>query len=146
MENLLHENLTGTIIKTFYTVYNALGAGFLEKVYKNALSWELQKAGFSIIVEHPIAVFYDQQNVGNFMADIIVNNLVILELKAAESLRPEHEAQLINYLRATSIEVGLLLNFGRKAEFRRKVFMNDKKPHLHLNHLHQITNNPRSSA
>lgn len=125
---LLHEDLTGKVIKAFYTVYNTLGYGFLEKVYRNSLAWELEKIGLSVAVEYPIPVFYDSRNVGNFFADIVVSDLVILELKSAEAIREEHEAQLINYLRATSMEVGLLLNFGRKAEFRRKVYMNLNKP------------------
>jgi GxxExxY protein len=125
---LLHEDLTGKVIKAFYTVYNTLGYGFLEKVYRNSLAWELEKIALSVAVEYPIPVFYDGRNVGSFFADIVVNNLVILELKSAETIREEHEAQLINYLRATSMEVGLLLNFGRKAEFRRKVYMNLNKP------------------
>jgi len=82
---LLHEDLTGTAIKAFYTVYNTLGYGFLEKVYRNSLAWELEKIGLSVAVEFPIPVFYDSRNVGNFFADIVVNDLVILELKSADS-------------------------------------------------------------
>ncbi len=125
---MLHEDLTGKAIKAFHTVYNTLGYGFLEKIYRNSLAWELEKIGLSVAVEFPISVYYDSRNVGNFFADIVVNDLVILELKSAEAIREEHEVQLINYLRVTSMEVGLLLNFGRKAEFRRKVYTNQNKP------------------
>ena len=110
------------IIKAFYNVYNKLGYGFLEKVYENALLIELKKLGLECIAQFPIEVFYDDVKVGFYIADIIVNRCVIVEIKAAEGLCEEHEAQLTNYLRATDIEVGILLNFGKKAEFKRKVF------------------------
>ncbi|HAN79101.1 MAG TPA: GxxExxY protein [Bacteroidales bacterium] len=126
----LHQDLTDRIIKTFYSVYNKLGYGFLEKVYENAMLIELQKNGFSCSSQKPIKVYYEGIEVGNYFADIIVNDLVILELKAAETLVQENEYQLINYLKATEIEVGLLLNFGKKPEISRKLFTNDRKKHL----------------
>lgn len=131
-ENYLHSDITSTIIKAYYNVYNKLGYGFLEKVYENALIIELKKIGLQCQKQTPIKVFYDSEIVGEYFADIIVNDCVILELKAADSLLEEHEAQLVNYLRATNIEVGLLLNFGREAEFKRKAFSNNYKNHKTL--------------
>ena len=128
----LHSEITNLVIKAYYNVYNNLGYGFLEKVYEKALIIELKK--FDLICERQkaITVFYDGEPVGEYFADIIVNNCVILELKAAECLLEEHEAQLINYLKATDIEVGLLLNFGKEAEFKRKAFNNHFKNHKPL--------------
>ncbi|MFA5834077.1 MAG: GxxExxY protein [Bacteroidota bacterium] len=124
---MLHENITSKIIHAFYRVYNTLGYGFLEKVYENALLIELNHLGFILEQQKNIKVFYLNAKVGDYFADIIIVHKVIIELKAAESLRDEHEAQLINYLKATDIEVGLLLNFGKKPEFRRKIFSNVRK-------------------
>ena len=124
---MLHGDLTEKIINAFYKVNNALGFGFLEKVYENAMLIELKKMGLNVKQQKNIKVFYNDNEVGDYFADLIVNDLVIIELKAAESLCIEHEVQLINYLRATEIEVGLLLNFGKKAEFRRKVFSNNPR-------------------
>lgn len=126
-DNYKHSDITGIIIKAFYNVYNQLGYGFLEKVYENALLIELRKFNLECVAQNPIEVFYDELKVGFYIADIIVNNCVIIEVKAAEALCEEHEAQLTNYLRATDIEVGLLLNFGKKAEFKRKVFSEEFK-------------------
>jgi GxxExxY protein len=127
--DLLHKDITDKIIKSFFKVYNELGFGFLEKVYRNALYLELVGLGFYCEKQKQIKVFYNGQIVGEYFSDINVNNLVIIELKAAESLVAEHELQLVNYLKATEIEVGLLLNFGRKPEFKRKIFTNElKKP------------------
>ncbi len=125
-----HNNLTEKIIGAFFTVYNALGYGFLEKVYENALALELRKQGFQVEQQKPITVYYDNRPVGQYFADIIVNDVVILELKAVHQLLKEHEAQLLNYLKATAFEVGLLLNFGPKATFKRKVYGNDRKGSL----------------
>ena len=122
-----HEELTQKIIKAFYTVYNSLGYGFLEKVYENALSIELAKYGFQVQKQKSISVYYDEQEVGIYYADLIVNELVIIELKAASSIADEHYVQLLNYLKATNMEVGLLLNFGKKPEIRRKIFDNEFK-------------------
>ena len=119
---LLHEDLTDKIIKAFYNVYNTLGYGFLEKVYENAMMIELRKLGLSARRQVPIKVLYEEELVGEYFADLVVEENIILELKAAESLREEHEFQLINYLKATEIEVGLLLNFGKKSQFKRKIY------------------------
>ncbi|MDP2162306.1 MAG: GxxExxY protein [Flavobacterium sp.] len=124
---ILHEELTGSILKLFYEVYNELGYGFLEKVYQNALFNELKTNGFEVETQKKIKVFYKDNEVGEYYADLIVNNKVILELKAAEYISDAHVFQLVNYLKSTNIEVGLLLNFGKKPEFRRKIFQNYKK-------------------
>jgi GxxExxY protein len=130
---MLYEDKTERIIKAFYRVYNSLGYGFLEKVYHNALLVELDKDGFELKSQFPIRVYYDGNPVGEYYADIVVDDCIILENKVAESLREEHEYQLINYLKATEIEVGLLLNFGKQPAFRRKYFTNDRKPLLDVN-------------
>ncbi len=126
---MLYEDKTELIIKAFYKVYNALGYGFLEKVYHNALLIELALMGFELKSQHPINVYYEGNLVGEYYADIIVDDCIIIENKVSESLKEEHEFQLINYLKATEIEVGLLLNFGKKPTFKRKYFTNDRKPH-----------------
>lgn len=123
----LYQDKTEKIIKAFYTVYNILGYGFLEKIYHNSLLIELKKYNFNCESQYPIEVFYDDLKVGDYFADIIVDDSIILELKATESLCEEHEFQLINYLKATEIEIGLLLNFGKKPELKRKIFTNDRK-------------------
>lgn len=122
-----YKELTDVVICCFYTVYNALGYGFLEKVYENALFHELSKQGISALSQHHITVFYDNKMVGEYYADVVVENSLLVEIKAAKNILPEHEAQLLNYLKATEIEVGLLLNFGPKPEFRRKAFDNARK-------------------
>ena len=132
IENYKHSDITAKIIKAFYIVYNKLGYGFLEKVYENALIIELKKLGLYSLQQHPIEVLYEGIKVGQYFADIIINNCIIIEIKTAESLCEEHEYQLINYLKATNIEVGLLLNFGKKPEFKRKVFSNIRK--IIINH------------
>lgn len=123
-ENYMHSELTEQVILMFYKVYNALGYGFLEKVYENAMFHELTLAGLQVKRQQPITVFYDGVEVGSYYADLIVEGLVIVELKAAESICEEHECQLINYLKATDMEVGLLLNFGKKPQVKRKVHSN----------------------
>ena len=117
-----HQKLTAKIIECAFKVHNTLGFGFLEVIYQNALLIELLKAGLQAEKERKIQVYYETQLVGDFMADIIVENKVILELKSVKDLHPAHEAQLTNYLKATGIEVGLLINFGEKVEIKRKVF------------------------
>jgi GxxExxY protein len=128
---MLFEEKTDKILKAFFNVYNILGYGFLEKVYQNALLIELNKYGLHCENQRPIKVYYENNLVGEYYADIIVDGCVILELKAAEALCEEHEYQLVNYLKATEIEIGLLLNFGKKPEFKRKIFTNDKKEMEH---------------
>ena len=130
MADLKHSETTGEIIKAFYKVYNSLGYGFLEKVYENALVIELGELGLVVDQQRPILVSYREQVVGEYFADIVVDNCVIIELKSARSLSREHEAQLVNYLRATNFEVGLLLNFGQSAEYKRKIFENDNRSTL----------------
>lgn len=124
---LLHKDLTDAIIKAFYDVYNELGYGFLEKVYQNSLFLELRSRGFQVEAQKQIKVHFKGIEVGEYYADLLVNDTVILELKAAEFVVEEFEYQLINYLKGTDKEVGLLLNFGKKPEFRRKVFENSRK-------------------
>lgn len=126
-ENYLHKELTEKVIHIFYQVYNELGFGFLEKVYQNAFYYELIRNGFQCEAQKQIKVHYKDKVVGEYYSDIVVNDVLILELKAAEALIEEHELQLINYLKATDKEVGLLLNFGKKPEVRRKIFTNDRK-------------------
>lgn len=126
-ENYKHSEITEKIIKSFYNVYNKLGYGFLEKVYENAMLIELRKHDLEAKSQQPIKVFYDIFEVGNYFADIVVEEKVIIELKSAEAICEEHEAQLINYLKATEIEVGLLLNFGKIPQFKKKVFSNHYK-------------------
>lgn len=123
--NYKHSDLTEQIIKAFYKVYNTLGYGFLEKVYENALFIELESIGLNVKKQEPIKVYYEEREVGVYFADLIVSDIIIVELKTAESLSEEHESQLINYLKATDIEVGLLLNFGKKPEVKRKVYSNN---------------------
>lgn len=125
-DNYKHSEITEKIIKAFYKVYNTLGYGFLEKVYENALLIELIEMGLFVEKQGQIKVYYEDKEVGEYFADLIVDDCVIIELKAAETLCEEHEFQLINYLKATEIEVGLLLNFGKKPELKRKVFSNFK--------------------
>lgn len=125
MDNYKHSELTEKIIKAFYKVYNTLGYGFLEKVYENALFIELESVGLNVKKQEPIKVYYEEKEVGVYFSDLIVEDTIIIELKAAESLSEEHESQLINYLKATDIEVGLLLNFGKKPEMKRKVYSNN---------------------
>ena len=123
---MLHAESTDKIINSFFKVYNTLGYGFLEKVYENALVIELKRAEFNVLQQQNIKAFYENQVVGDYFADIIADQ-VILEIKAAECLREENKAQLINYLKATDKEVGLLLNFGKTPEFKRVIFTNDRK-------------------
>ena len=135
---LLHPDLTEKIIGIYYDVYNELGHGFLESVYRNCMQIALSQAGLSVQREFPVPVWFRNQEVGQFRADLLVENLVLLELKAVQSLDRSHEAQLLNYLRATQLEVGLLLNFGSsKPQFRKIVFENAKK---------KIRAHPRESA
>jgi len=130
-DNFKYSDITNKIIKAYYNVYNKLGLGlgfgFLEKVYENAMMIEIKKMGLKCEKQVPIKVYYDEETIGHYFADIIVEKVVIIELKADESICEEHKIQLVNYLKATDVEVGLLLNFGKKAEFRRKVLTNKYK-------------------
>lgn len=120
---LLFEEETQLILKCFYKVYNKLGYGFLERVYENALIIELRSEGFHCLQQVPVKVYYGETEVGFYFTDIIVNNKVVIELKALEGeIIKEPELQLQNYLKATEFEVGLLLNFGKKPTFKRRIF------------------------
>jgi len=132
-------DLTDKVLKAFFKVYNALGYGFAERVYENALAIELKKSGLQVEKQKEITVYYEAEVVGDYVADIVVNGVVMLELKAVRTLTEDHEAQLLNYLKATPVEVGLLLNFGAKPEHRRKIFDNDRKGSLNW---HQPQANP----
>ncbi len=124
---LIHEEITQEIIGCFYKVYNCLGYGFLEKVYENAMCIELAQTGLQVKAQEKIEVYYNEVVVGTYYADLLIEDKVIIEIKSVSHLLEEHEAQLLNYLKATSIEVGLLLNFGEKAEFKRRAFSNYRK-------------------
>ena len=122
MEEYKHKELTEKIIGCFYRVYNTLGSGFLEKIYENALALEFSEVGLSFIKQAPVRVFYKNKIMGDYFADFIVDGKVIVEVKALKNFCGSEEAQLINYLKATGIEVGLLLNFGKEAGIKRMVF------------------------
>lgn len=129
-DNYLHSDVTALIIKAFYKVYNTLGHGFLEKVYQNAMMIELRTLGLVCSDNVRILVHYEKKKVGVYVADIFVEAPVIIEIKASERLCAADEAQLLNYLKATDVEVGVILNFGQKPEFKRKVFSQAYKPHI----------------
>jgi GxxExxY protein len=122
-----HKELTHKIIGVFYDVYNELGNGFLESVYQRSLGLALESAGLKVSSHVKIPVWFRGQRVGQFEGDMLVENSVLLELKTARCLDLSHHAQLLNYLRATGIEVGVLLNFGVKPEFKTLTFDNPKK-------------------
>jgi len=126
-QDFKYKELTEKIINIFYMVYNKLGYGFLEKVYENAIMIEFKKEGIPAVSQSPIKVFYEGEIIGDYYTDILVDNKVIVEIKASKHLVKENEAQLINYLKATNSEVGLLLNFGTKPEIKRKAFDNLRK-------------------
>ena len=128
-DNYIYSEITDLVIKAFYNVYNKLGYGFLEKVYENGMMIELKRLGLNAEKQKQLKVFYDEFEIGEYYADIIVNDCVIVELKAAEAICPEHEAQLVNYLKASDIEVGLLLNFGKEPKFKRRVLTSEFKNH-----------------
>lgn len=128
-----YSELTDLIIGVFYEVYSELGHGFLESVYRNSLQLALIAKGLSVEAEVPIAVRFRGKVVGDFRADLMVNNCILLELKAAEKIAVAHEAQMLNYLRSTTLELGLVLNFGPKPQVRRLVFENARKRALHPN-------------
>ena len=129
--NYKYSDLTEKIIKEAYHVFNYLGSGFMEKVYENALAISLKKADLNIETQFPINVYFENELIGEYIADIVVENKIIVELKAVKKLNSIHEVQLVNYLKATNMEVGLLLNFGEKLEIKRKVNSN---PQTILNH------------
>ena len=120
--DLKYKEISEIILKSFYEVYNELGRGFLESVYENALVIVLNSYGLQTESQKEIKVYFRNQNVGFFKADIIVENKIILELKAVRKIDPAHQAQLLNYLKATDLDVGYVLNFGEKPEFKRLIF------------------------
>lgn len=123
--------ITEKIIQVFFAVYNELGCGFLESVYEEAMAIALTEAGLQVQRQVPTPVWFRGRQIGDFKADILVENLVVIELKAARAIDLAFEKQLLNYLRATEIEVGLLLNFGPRPQFRRFVFGNERKTRVH---------------
>jgi len=126
-QDIKYKALTEKIIGIFYKVYNDLGYGFLEKVYENAMMIDFKREDILAVSQYAIKVFYEDEIVGEYFADIMVDDKVIVEIKAARNLALENEAQLLNYLKATDKEVGLLLNFGPEPEIKRKVFDNFRK-------------------
>jgi len=123
----LHAEITEKVIGVFFEVYNELGGGFLERLYQHALRIALMQAGLRVAVEVPVPVYFRGEVVGNFRADLMANDCVLVELKAVAAFDRAHDGQVLHYLRATSLEVGLLLNFGPRAQFRRFILENDKK-------------------
>jgi GxxExxY protein len=130
LPELLHAEVTALLIQAFYQVYRELGYGFLERVYENAIAIAARNLGLEIRQQIPIRVHYKGIVVGEYSADLLANNVVIAELKATKALLEEHEAQLLNYLKATPYQVGLLLNFGPKPQHKRKVYENQRKGDL----------------
>ena len=131
--NYKHSELTELVIGTFYEVYGELGFGFLESVYRNALRLALIEKGLTVEQEAPVTVFFRGKSVGDFRADLIVNGVVLLELKTADQIVAAHESQVLNYLRSTSLELGLILNFGPKPQVRRLLLDNFRK-HARIQH------------
>lgn len=125
--NYLQSDLSAQILKAYYIVYSRLGFGFPENVYENAMIIELVKQGLFCTLQRPLNVFYDEVNVGKCYAEIVVNEQIILEVKCRDSINTEDEEQLLNYLRATEIEIGMLLNFGREPQYRSRFLMNSLK-------------------
>ena len=125
--SLLHANITDKIIGAFYQVYNELGFGFLESVYRNAMTIELGLQGASTRREIPIEVYFKGVSVGTFRFDMLVDDAVLVEIKSTEKISDADERQLLNYLRATNIEVGMLLHFGPKARYFRRIYSNSNK-------------------
>jgi GxxExxY protein len=124
---LKHRELTDKVIGVFFDVYNEMGHGFLESVYENAIALALTENSFDVKRQISIPVWFRGQKVGDFVADMLIENSVLLELKAVRVLEASHEAQILNYLRATDLEVGLLLNFGVKPQFKRFAYDNGRK-------------------
>jgi GxxExxY protein len=128
VQQLLHKELTEKIIGAAYEVYNLLGHGFAEKVYENALAFELKQMGLLAAQQNPISVYYKNVLVGEYCADLVVEGKVIVEQKAVANLDKLSEVQLVNYLKATGINVGLLINFGTEIRITRRVFESIKNP------------------
>ena len=141
---MLHEEVTGAIIGAFYEVHHDLGYGFLEAIYEHAMILSLETRGLSVERQMPISVRYRGKVLGDFVADLVVERFVLVELKVARVVEPVHMPQVINYLRATRIEVGLLLNFGPKPLFRRLIMTNDRKPNPAVGS--RIADSPRAAG
>lgn len=124
---LLHAGITRRVLVTFFDVYNELGAGFLESIYQSALARALGAVALHVDREVSIDVFFRHEVIGRFYADLVVENRIIVEIKAMRAIIPEHRAQLLHYLRGTTMEVGLLLNFGPRPQFQRLVYENSRK-------------------
>ncbi|MEA1962363.1 MAG: GxxExxY protein [Bacillota bacterium] len=126
-KRLLYHDISEQVIACAYKVFHVLGAGFLEKVYENALAVELRKRGLTVVQQHPINVYYEDILVGEYCADLIIENKIVVELKAISTLTKAHEVQLVNYLKATGMQVGLLINFGDDISFKRKVMQSQSQ-------------------
>jgi len=122
MGDYVHQDLTEIVIACAYRVHNTLGPGFLEKVYQNALKLELEKNGFYVERQKAIPVYYENIIVGEYYADLLVNELIIIEIKVANAIDKSHESQIINYLKATGLKLGLIINFGSRVNIKRVVF------------------------
>ena len=126
---LKHGELTQKIIGVFFEVYNELGHGFLESVYEKSFSFALTASGLHVLTKIEVPVWFRGRQVGDFEADMLVERRILIELKAGRALDSAHEAQLLNYLRATEIEVGILFGFGLRPEFKRLAYDNQRKRH-----------------
>jgi GxxExxY protein len=147
-QRLKHGALTEQIISVFYEVYNELGHGFLESVYEKSFAFALASKGLIVRCQIEVPVWFRGQKVGDFDADMLVERCVLVELKACRALDSAHEAQLLNYLRATEIEVGLLFNFGLKPQFKRLAFDNRRKqpPRRSGSFIEQLLSNTNDDA
>ena len=125
-----HSDLSDKIIKVFYEIHNELGYGFSERVYQKALGIALRQIGLKVEEQLPIKIYFRGQEIGEYFADMVVNDVILIELKAVVQIIEEHEAQLLNYLKSTKIEVGYVMNFGKSAVFKRKVLDNERKGSL----------------
>ena len=126
-ENFKYTDISEKVIQQAYFVFNALGFGFLEKIYENALLKRLKSEGLETYQQKSIKVYFEDEPIGEYYADLVVENKVIVEVKSVEKLSKIHEVQLVNYLKASEIEVGLLINFGKSIEIKRKVFSERKR-------------------
>ena len=125
-----HSDLSDKIIKVFYEIHNELGYGFSERVYQKAFGIALRQIGLKVEEQLPIKIYFRGQEIGEYFSDMVVNDVILIELKAVGQIVEEHEAQLLNYLKSTKIEVGYVMNFGKSAVFKRKVLDNERKGSL----------------
>ncbi|MCD9027687.1 GxxExxY protein [Luteimonas sp. BDR2-5] len=136
---LLHSDLTDRVLRAFYDIYNALGPGFLESVYENALVLRLRDDGIVALQQAPVAVYYRDTIVGEFRTDLAIDDRLIIEIKAVSTLTGAHEAQLLNYLKATRRPVGLLLNFGPKPQFKRRIYTSPSPAFIRVDPRQSVT-------